>query len=528
MQGFDVNSFNETKGRNINFSEKRGKSDKPLTVAAPFEAIGNIPGSAARYATDTATALLNPADAYTTVTKLGASILSLVPGVKGDDTLRKEVGQYALDRFGSPTKIAKTIRDDPVGFVGDLSLLLVGGAGAARLAGKTGTATDTFAKVGREIEPFTVLGKGADKLGRGIDATAVNVGRGIQSAGTGVKRQVFDIAFKDASIPKDPANVKNTPFREGFYGEPIKDADIVAQAENAYKAKKKSAKTSFDTATKNANLGQIALSANTLNDIAKSFDNVLKSNAETAIASEKALLKRITSDIDRIYQNPTAESLRQAITRIDKQRPKNTGEGGANLDSIIDNVLGTETGLRGVFDKIDELPAEYLRVKGEYEVAMESLKRARQDLGLGKDLKRDTVLNNLRRTLAVLDNISEESLLSLPGGAAIRDRIAGSLARDIIPEQYLRTAGAAGAIGLAGGATGAGLVAGLSGAGTAATLFSPQLATRLNIQAGRIRPKVGGFRQSILEPLRQFGTTARPIETIQREVEDPLQRRGLL
>jgi len=516
----------KARGEKRETSNIRRDEEKPFNALsfAP-QTLANVPGSALQYGRDVATAILNPIETFDTVTDLGASILSLVPGIKGDATLAKEVGKYYKDRY-APGEIAKTIRDDPVGFLGDLSLLLTGGAGAARLAGKTGKITDDVARVGGNIEPLALLGRGADRLGQPIDFVGDKVVRGVQAAGTGVKRQVFQIAFEDAKLPKNA----NTAFRRGFKGEGVKDREIVELAEKAYKKKYRDASNKFSQASRKAKLEQIPLDDATQNAILQVFSDVVDNNAGTIRAGggKEKVLKLIDDDITKILENPNAGEFRRAITRIDELRPSKTGEGGENIQVIVDRILGQETGLRGIFDKLDGLPEEYIAVKDEYIKAMGELKRARQDLGLGKDLKRDTILNNLRRTLAVLDNISEDSLLSLPGGREIRDIIAGGLAKDIIPEQYLRTAGAAGTIGLAGGVTGAGLIGGLGGASTAAALFSPQLATRLNRQAARIRPKVGQFRQSILEPLRQFGTTARPIETIQREVENPLERRGLL
>ena len=517
----------KARGEKRETSNIRRDEEKPFNALsfAP-QTLANVPGSALQYGRDVATAILNPIETFDTVTDLGASILSLVPGIKGDATLAKEVGKYYKDRY-APGEIAKTIRDDPVGFLGDLSLLLTGGAGAARLAGKTGKIGDfDVGRFGSKVEPLAILGRGADKLGQPIDFVGDKVVRGIQTAGTGVKRQVFQIAFEDAKLPKNA----ETAFRKGFGKDGLKDAEIVELAEKAYKKKYRDASNKFSQASRKAKLEQIPLDDATQNAIVQSFSNLLDANEGTIRmgGSKERVLKLIDDDITKILENPNARELRKAITRIDELRPSKTGEGGENIQVIVDRILGEDTGLRGIFDKLDGLPEEYIAVKDEYIKAMKELKRARQDLGLGKDLKRDTILNNLKRTLSVQDNISEDSLLALPGGSDIRDIIAGGLAKDIIPEQYLRTAGAAGTLGVGGFAAGGGFLGGLGGLGLAGTLFSPRLATNINQRVARLRPRVGQFRQSILEPLRQFGATARPIETIQREVENPLERRGLL
>jgi hypothetical protein len=207
-------------------------------------------------------------------------------------------------------------------------------------------------------------------------------------------------------------------------------------------------------------------------------------------------------------------------------RPSAFDKGGKVNQTLIDNVLGTKTGLRGIFDNLKELPEEFLKVKEDYSKVLADLEKASQDLGLGKNVKGDTVLNNLKRTLSRVDNISEESLLKIPGGEAIRDKIAGTLARDIVPEQYLRTAGAAGTIGVAGAGTG--ILAGIPGILGAGAIFSPRVGTELNRIAGRLRRGVPRIRQGLLEPIREPLTYARPLGTTQEEVYEPLQRRGLL
>jgi len=502
-------------GQKISREEARPVGEGNYAIST----IASIPSSAGRFAKDIVQPIVDPVGTFKSVTALGRSVLGLIPGIDVDDTLAKEVGKYYADRY-KPSELAKTLRDDPVGFAGDLSLLLTGGAGAVRAAGKAGAATEKVASLGRAIDPVQVAGKGADIAGRFADAASANVLRSIQSAGSGVKPQVFEIAFKDTY------EAPNLNFREGFKGDRIKDADIVAEAENIWKTLDESNTKKFDAAAKAAKLNTMKLDDKTLTKIRKVLDNLKKNNKDKLIKTELDFLKDIESQFNQLYKKPTADSLRNTIIRINKMRPSSFIEGGKVNQALIDNVLGKETGLRGIFDKLEGLPEEFLKVKEDYSKVLADLEMASQDLGLGKNVKRDTVLNNLKKTLSRVDNIPEESLLKLPGGQAIRDKIAGTLARDIVPEQYLRTAGAAGTIGVAGAGTG--ILAGLPGILGAGAIFSPRVGTELNRLAGRLRRGVPRIREGLLEPIREPLTYARPLGTTQEEVYEPLQRRGLL
>ena len=502
-------------------AKRSGKSiyreeEKPISGAGGYalDTLTNIPGSAGRFARDIVQPIVDPIGTFKSVTALGRSVLGLIPGINVDDTLAKEVGRYYADRY-KPSELLKTIRDDPVGFAGDLSLLLTGGAGAVRAAGKATSATEKVASVGRAIDPVRAAGKVADVGGKVVDAASANVLRSIQSAGSGVRPQVFEIAFRDTY------EAPNLNFREGFRGEKPRDADIVQEAEDIWKALDEENTRKFDEAAKAAKLNKIKLDDKTVTKIRNVVKNFKKSNDGTLIKTEIDFLKEVESQLNPFYRNPTADSLRKTIIRINKMRPSSFIEGGTINQKIVENILGTETGLRGIFDDLKGLPEEFLKVKEDYINVLEDLEKASKDLGLGKGLKGETVLNNLKKTLRARDNIPEESLLKLPGGEAIRDKIAGTLARDIVPEQYLRTAGAAGTIG-------AGFVAGAPGLATAAAIFSPKIGTELNRFAGALRRGVPRIRQGLLEPIREPLTYARPLGTTQEEVYEPLQRRGLL
>jgi hypothetical protein len=113
----------------------------------PFQAIKNIPSSAARFAGGLYDVITSPVQTAKGVLDIGAgAIQSVLPQTVIDFVNRFEAnpaagrqvleaaraaGGVLADRYGSYEGIKRTLAEDPVGAVADLSTLLTGGAGAA-------------------------------------------------------------------------------------------------------------------------------------------------------------------------------------------------------------------------------------------------------------------------------------------------------------------------------------------------------------------------------------------------------------
>lgn len=113
----------------------------------PFEAVKNIPSSAARFAGGLYDVITSPVQTAKGVLDIGAgAIQSVLPQTVIDFVNRFEAnpaagrqvleaaqaaGGVLADRYGSYEGIKRTLAEDPVGAVADLSTLLTGGAGVA-------------------------------------------------------------------------------------------------------------------------------------------------------------------------------------------------------------------------------------------------------------------------------------------------------------------------------------------------------------------------------------------------------------
>lgn len=110
----------------------------------PMAAIRNAPASGLKVVGDVVTAVTSPVQ---TVTGLGDIVGGIMEPVTpnflyGGDSRERALAardnftKYLVDRFGGTEELKRTMAEDPIGFLGDLSTVLSGGAGAAKLAGK--------------------------------------------------------------------------------------------------------------------------------------------------------------------------------------------------------------------------------------------------------------------------------------------------------------------------------------------------------------------------------------------------------
>jgi hypothetical protein len=155
------------------------------------EAMDNSGESLRQYGKDMLTPILNPIDTAKSVGELSKSVVSLIkPGEQGNEELARKVGQYYVERYGGLDNIKRTFATDPVGMLGDASLILtVGGAGikASGKVAQISKVTDPAAKVvgmaGKITDPIylpsrTAL-KTADLAGqaaRGFSGVASGIG----------------------------------------------------------------------------------------------------------------------------------------------------------------------------------------------------------------------------------------------------------------------------------------------------------------------------------------------------------------
>ena len=184
------------------FLDKQTSTSTPtitdLTLAAapgwadvPGQAWGNAPESAKQFASDIWQMISHPIETGTALVDLSKGIASkVVPGLELDETSADAFGQFIVDRYGGDegdafAGLRRTLANDPVGALADLSAFFTAGgmavAKGGMMAGKVaGTAAKAVGKV-----PDLATFPAAQAASRGLQHTAT-AGQAIARGGEAV------------------------------------------------------------------------------------------------------------------------------------------------------------------------------------------------------------------------------------------------------------------------------------------------------------------------------------------------------
>jgi len=131
--------------------------------------ISNIPESALEYGKAIVTPILHP---IKTISELGNVFKgidiklrklwdpNITPEEKKFEPYAEAAWDFIKDRYGGLENIKKTVSEDPVGFMADVSTLLTGGGSAMSKIGPIAKIGETVSKIGRVAEPITAVSKG--------------------------------------------------------------------------------------------------------------------------------------------------------------------------------------------------------------------------------------------------------------------------------------------------------------------------------------------------------------------------------
>jgi hypothetical protein len=170
----------------------------------PGEALSNLPSSTVNLVSGLANAVAHPIDTANAVVTAGAGALGkmlpqsvtnalnkadeIVLGKKAaEERHAKEtqsanaIGEMYKDRYGSAEGVKKTIAEDPMGFLADVSSVTTGGATLAPKAGKLASVLSKTASATNPLLPVEklagALASGAGEVGKGAIATTTQVGK---------------------------------------------------------------------------------------------------------------------------------------------------------------------------------------------------------------------------------------------------------------------------------------------------------------------------------------------------------------
>lgn len=151
------------------------RNREALGATTPYldDTLGSFPSSGVEFGKGVVDMVANPVQTIDAISNLGLGVIALaIPDAYQEQSLDKPqeaamaVGQYVKDRFGGLEAAKETMRTDPVGFIADISAILLGGGYLATRAGsRVGPA---LTQAGVATDPLIVAGNAAVDAGKGI------------------------------------------------------------------------------------------------------------------------------------------------------------------------------------------------------------------------------------------------------------------------------------------------------------------------------------------------------------------------
>lgn len=481
-----------------NSSQQRNAMAQPQSQGYFAETLGNVPGSAKQFASDIAQPFLSPIETAKSLYDLGSGIVQLaIPGEQGDENVARAVGAYLGQRYGGLENVKNTFKEDPVGVLGDLSLILTGGAGlavkTAGTTGKIGRIASAAGAAGRAIDPLTIASKAVSVPAKGVSEVAKTVLGGA----TGVGRISIDEALKAG---REAENTLLQSMR-GL----VKEEDTALKVSNAVDNMEATVKSAYAADLEkiaSAGRADMNVAASNVKTFLNEYRLTTKSDAKLKMAD------KIESDVDKYLEDPSAytiQGLDQLKQDIDALR---MSDANPQLNRLVTRSRNL------VKDEIIRQFPEYKNIMERYSKPMGEIEKIRKQLSINKF--------NLN-TVSLMSKL-QSSLKELAGSSTRRAMLEG-LDKNLIPEIAGQALSSASPRGIPSSLAGLGVLVDPSFLlGIPATM--PRVvgegAYKIG-QAQRLGQQVGQAVSPVLSPMMTGARVTRPI---QQPLEE--QRQGLL
>ena len=481
-----------------------------------YQAVTNIPSSAAKYAGDIYHAVTNPVETVKNIGMLGAgavknalpkSVTDFITSISSEPgqidkavEMANAVGGEYSKKYGSMEGFKNAIATDPVGTAADISMLFTGGGSvAAKLPGIVGRAGETVANVGRAIDPLNIAVNAVSKPARLAEALATPA-LGL-ATGAGAE------SIREAAKAGAAGGTKAEAFLGQLRGNaPIEN--VVSTAKEAlaemYKNRSDAYKSGMGGVVQNQTLLDFAPIDRAVTNAEKigSYHGVeIRGNAATALNEIKSKIAEFKAGNPAVFRTVEGfDKLKQAISDIQQNLPY-----GTPARKVADDLYNA------VKKEITNQAPDYAKVMGDYEQASALLKDIEGSLSLGKKANIDTSVRKLQSIMRNnantnygrrVDLAQELAATGVAGADTLLPQIAGQMLSSKTPR------GIQGGI-LPGAAGGAALMnpAAILPIAAGALASSPRLVGEAAYYGG----KAGGAAQRVAEALKSY-TGKSPID----------------
>lgn len=379
-----------------------------------------------------------------------ADIHKQMPWAPSKETLDRQeqvsgvMGEALKNRYGSLDNIRNTAITDPVGFLGDASMVATGGGSAVARLPVAGAQTmgRMAATAGTLIDPVMMAGKGLKTAGKGV-GIAASYPLGLTS---GAAPEAIQTAAKAGFEGGDAASA----FRGNMRGSEAPE-NVIADAQGALgnMAEKRRADYLANMAETNASQAQVdtAPIRQTLADLNQSLRVALPnvpvgngqplSNSAAFPALEKgtpaefaklAEMEKLLSTWEAHPQGTTPIAMDALKQRVQRMQPSFTDPNAANERRLV-TAMGD-----AIKSGITEQVPSYGKAMDEYASAMDLKTDIEKSLGVGPTYSPDTAISKLQSTLTNQRRAKLAEALQENGASHLKSRIAGQQLNSIMPK----------------------------------------------------------------------------------------------
>jgi hypothetical protein len=380
--GYDENTDTLSDGRKLDAFDY-GFLDYVGTTA------GNILPSAGRFAGSMWDMISQPVTTAKNIGALGSSIISLVrDGEQGNEQLIKDVGQFFADRYGGAENLAQTLRDDPIGFLADASMILTGGASlSARLPTvMAGAVAKNLNKVAKAVDPINVAIKvTGDSLKK-----AGQLGGEILGTTTGIGSKALTTAYMTGYTGENAL-----AFTSHMRGGANKLDETLNTAQKLIGDLKTNTKEVYIAGKNGLNLADTPIDPNIINKVLLDFKNSKSFNGALELSKEAraklVIVEKLIADFNANKGLHNARGLDFLKRQIDNEYPTGFNQGDATV--VISSIRD------GIKKAVVTAVPEYVDVMKSYEDAITLSKDLEKGLGLQANASAQLTLNKLNQSI---------------------------------------------------------------------------------------------------------------------------------
>lgn len=404
--------------------EDQRASDKSAEFVG--KVASNIPSSAAEFAKNTAQPFIHPVETAQNVAALGKGVLQKLGLMSGNDSTQyaDAVGKFLIDRYGSGAAIKKTLEEDPVGMLADVSMVLTaGGSATARLPGVIGKAGEVASAAGRTMDPLNAVASTARGAGN-VAATALGVT-------TGVDSDAIKIAAKAGAEGGEPGKA----FLENLTGKSDPNA-IVSEAKAAVSQLRQERGASYRQDMAKIGADTTVLDFQKIDDAVQKVAGVKTYKGQVLSPKTEAIRQELEGAVNEWRALDPAEfhtaegldALKQKIGNI-----RDATQVGTPDRLVADNVY------KAVYKTITDQAPEYAKVMKGYEEASNLVREMEKTLSLNPKASIDTSLRKLQSALRnnVNTNYGRRSglidFLQRAGAKNLLEKLAGQMLSSAAP-----------------------------------------------------------------------------------------------